>query len=108
MISVFCSSLACRYHACHKSRFFTQSLSQTSYQGQSDSLSQVLLQSLHHPQFIHITTAKIIVAIIHLHVSFFLILSWVCQGGICKQTQKKKSIKAKNKPKGVKPKMSTN
>jgi len=32
----------------------------------------------------------------------------VCQGGICKQTPPKKSIKAKNKPKGVKPKMSTN
>jgi len=44
-----------------------------------------------HPQFIHTTTAKIIVALTHLHVTFFLVLSWVCQGGICEQNKTKQN-----------------
>jgi len=105
MISVFCSTLVCRYQACHKRRFFTVTVTDILSRTIRFTLTGFTTQSLYYPQIIHITASKIIMAIIHLHVSFFLILSWVCQGDICKQNRKN-SIKAKNKPKGVKPKMS--
>jgi hypothetical protein len=49
-------------------------------------------QSLYYPQISHIKNYfKITAAVIHLHVSFFLFLDWVCHRGVCRQNKKKEN-----------------